>query len=191
MRLVVALLITAFGLVGCTGGGDREESPPPSRGDPAPVVDDAPYLCDFVPERTFRNITGLSIPLRPKWDGAQTGNGLCLASTSGREAPLGVAWSYSRGNEILKLQRDKYRDDRPIRLPKSLGDGFAVAMRTDVGITRPNYVIALFRCDKRQPWLRIDFDPVVKGRNVVRDMIDLMRIAQKRFGEIHQCTPQP
>ncbi|WP_255529969.1 hypothetical protein [Planomonospora sp. ID67723] len=30
---------------------------------------------------------------------------------------------------------------------------------------------------------------VAKGRDAIKDMIELMRIAQKRYGELYDCTP--
>ncbi|MFD0685440.1 hypothetical protein [Actinomadura fibrosa] len=155
----------------------------------AVVKDQAPYLCDLVPESAFRLVTGLSFPVNAKWDGPHKKDGLCLAFAAGREAPLGVTWSYDDGEKILRLQHEKWRDQNAHRLPAALGDGLAVVIPTAGGIARPNYVVALFKCGGRRPWISIDFAPVVRGRDAVRDMVDFMRIAERRFGELHKCTP--
>ncbi|WP_443184020.1 hypothetical protein [Nonomuraea sp. 3N208] len=48
----------------------------------------------------------------------------------------------------------------------------------------------LFRCGDERPWMGIDFSEVAKGRNVVADSIELLRIARSRYGEIHKCKPE-
>jgi hypothetical protein len=173
----------------CEGGdegGDRKPSPP--RPDLRPISDVGPYLCDLVPEAEFRRVTGLSLRLSPKWSGDMTSNGLCLTYAQGREAPLGVHWGYGDGEQVIRRQEKAYADNSPHALPKELGKGFASA---SAGNPNPNYVISLFRCGKERPWLRIDFAPVVRGRDAVQDMFAFMRIAQKRFGQIHKCEPRP
>lgn len=174
--------------VACDGGGSVQ-SPPSSVKER--VADSAPYLCELVPEHAFRAVTALSVPLTSDWDGAQTDNGLCLAFAADQKAPLGLTWSYLNGEKTIRFQREKWADDTTRRLPPDLGEGLAVVIPTAGAIARPNYVIALFRCGKKRPWISIDFAPVVRGRDAVRDMFDFMRIAEKRFGEIHKCTPRP
>ncbi|WP_242903179.1 hypothetical protein [Actinomadura terrae] len=74
-------------------------------------------------------------------------------------------------------------------LPADLGSGLAVINPSLGSVPRPNYVISQFLCGKRRPWMSIDFALVARGRDAVRDMMDFMRIAEKRFREIHKCTP--
>ena len=181
-RLLPVLLLL---LVGCDDGPEAKRSPEPNL---RPVTDGAPYFCDLVPEAAFRGVTGLNIPVDPRWDGPQTDNGLCLAYATGREAPLGVRWSYNDGPSVLNRVRKKWQDEALHILPPELGEGLAVIQSTSN--PRPNYIIALFRCGKRQTWISIDFAPVVRGRDAVRDMVGFMRIAERRFGEVHKCTPK-
>ncbi len=169
------------------GCRDHEEKAP--QPDLRPVADSAPYLCDLVPEPELRRVTGVNVPLNARWDGGQTDNGLCLAQADGREAPLGIDWSYNEGEKILRNKQEEWSHDTHHPLPVELGKGLAVVIPTAGGIARPNYVIALFRCGNRRPWLSIDFAPVVRGRDAVRDMVDFMRIAQSRFGRLHKCVP--
>ncbi|CNF09565.1 Uncharacterised protein [Mycobacterium tuberculosis] len=173
--------------VACEDGGAAQSPPSPVK---EPVVDSAPYLCELVPERAFRAVTALSAPLTSDWDGPQTDNGLCLALAE-KKATLGLVWSYRDGEGTVRFQRKKWADNKTYALPPDLGEGLAVVIPTAGAVTRPNYVIALFRCGKKRPWISIDFVPVVRGRDAVRDMFDFMRIAEKRFGEIHKCTPRP
>jgi hypothetical protein len=55
--------------------------------------------------------------------------------------------------------------------------------------TQPYRVSANFRCDSKERMLDIYLAQVAKGRDALKDLIDLMRIAQKRYGELHNCTP--
>ncbi|MDX6433994.1 MAG: hypothetical protein QOE54_6360, partial [Streptosporangiaceae bacterium] len=62
---------------------------------------------------------------------------------------------------------------------------------TDSITGRPNHVIALFRCGTREPWLGIELRQVSHGRDAIKDLTQLMRIAEHRFGKLHHCTPMP
>lgn len=174
--------------LGCDGGGS---APAPPRPVNEPVSDSRPYLCDLVPERAFRQVTGYSGALTSSWDGPQTDNGLCLASGTGNEWPLGVSWEYRNGEKTVRFQERNWADSDPHKVPAELGRGLAVVIHTAGANKRPNYVIAVFKCGKKRPWISIDFAPVVRGRDAVQDMFDFMRIAEKRFGEIHKCEPRP
>jgi hypothetical protein len=78
----------------------------------------------------------------------------------------------------------------PTVLPAALGRGFTVKT-SEVEGERPHYVIATFRCGSIQPWLSIDILQVSPGRDATKDLTDLMRVAEQRFGKLHHCTPQP
>lgn len=190
MRRTMNLLSVAVAIfvAGCDGGGHRKTDMPP---DVQPVADSGPYLCDLVPEPSFRRVTGVAGQLNSDWDGPQTDNGLCLASSSVGPAPLGAEWSYVEGERILRTQQKNWAHQSSHQLPPELGRGLAGYQESGGLDGRPNYVIALFRCGKKKPWISIDFVRVVRGRDAVQDMFDFMRIAEKRFGEIHKCTPRP
>ncbi|MFF4242145.1 hypothetical protein ACFYYL_40290 [Actinomadura geliboluensis] len=181
--LAAAMILAA----GCHDGVPREKSPPP---DALPVEDGAPYLCDLVPEPAFRRSTGVTAPLKSDWSKRQAGGGLCLASLQGGHAPLGIEWSTSDGEYILRTQRENWAEESSHQLPVELGRGLA-GYRPSGGLTGlPNYVMALFRCGNKKPWISINFVSVVRGRDAVQDMFDFMRIAEKRFGDLHKCTPR-
>jgi hypothetical protein len=184
----MALLVAGVAC-GCDGNASNPRQSAPAT--LASVADVGPYLCDFVPEQSLRMVTGTKAPIDDTWAGPQTDNGLCLARVAGQEALLGIDWSYNDGPEVLRRQQRGWADNSPHPLPHEFGEGLAVIRPTFGGNPRPNYVIALFRCGKKKPWISIDFAPVVRGRDAVQDMFDFMRIAEKRFGEIHKCTPRP
>jgi len=183
--LGVVVLVLLVGVVGCDD--EKKEAAPDLR----PVADGGPYLCDLIPERAFRRSTGLTTPVIVKWAGPQTDNGLCLARAEGRDAPLGVRWSYNAADKTLRFMRDKRSRVPTYSVPADLGQGLVALLPFGSAYPRPNYVIAAFHCGKKRPWISIDFAPVVSGRDAVRDMVDIMRIAERRFGEIHKCTPKP
>ncbi|MGI5165102.1 hypothetical protein ACQEU3_12165 [Spirillospora sp. CA-253888] len=152
----------------------------------------APYLCDLVPEKAFRRVVGSNTALTANWsNGPQPDNGQCLVRTPGQEPLLGVTWSLNDGEKVIKVQRAQSRAKLERDLPAELGDGVALLFPQSGMTPRPNFSVAMFRCGERKPWISIDFVPVVRGRDAVQDMTDFMRIAQKRFGEIHKCTPRP
>ncbi len=92
----------------------------------------------------------------------------------------------------MRNKRAESKEDATYRdLPPELGDGVATTDGSNGLSSRDNLVVAMFRCGERKPWISIDFVPVVRGRDAVQDMVDFMRIAQKRFGQIHKCTPRP
>lgn len=160
---------------------------PSAQPDLKPVHDVAPYLCELVPESEFRRVTGLAMPLDDQRDGSWTTAGGCVVFAAGRQSPLRIEWDLEDGEEVIR--RNKPSIPRRVhQLPVDLGKGFATP---DSITARPNYTISLFRCGDKRPWLRIDFAPVVRGRDAVQDMFAFMRIAQKRFGELHKCTPRP
>ncbi|QXJ22094.1 hypothetical protein AGRA3207_003040 [Actinomadura graeca] len=182
--LGVVFPVVLSGVAGCQA--EKKAAP-----DLRPVVDGAPYLCDLVPEAGFRRVTGLKVPVTARFDGPQIDSGLCLARAAGRDAPLGLHWSFRDAESTLRLQREKRSEVPTFTLPGDLGEGLAVVLPFSIAYPRPNYVIAVFECGGKRPWVRIDFAPVVRGRDAVRDMVDFMRIAERRFGEIHRCGPKP
>jgi hypothetical protein len=187
----VAVVVMIFAILGCQRGRATPFWHTPTPANTATVSGGEPYLCDLVPEAALRQITGVRGELSTGWSGPQTDNGLCTVRSPGiQPSPLGLAWSYHEGQRILEDQRYNHqRDFKP--LPKGLGEGFAASGGTDSFTGRPNYVVALFRCATRYPWLRIDLIQTSPGRDAIKDMTELMQIAEQRFGALHHCTPMP
>ncbi|QKW39110.1 hypothetical protein HUT06_38020 [Actinomadura sp. NAK00032] len=184
--LLLVLMVTL--VAGCGGGGAAGAKASP---DVRPVVDGAPYLCDLVPEPSFQRVTGVTARLKSSWSGPQKAGGLCVAMPQKEASPLGLEWSYMEGEEILRTQRGSWAHKSSQQIPAEMGRGLA-GYDPSGGLTGlPNYVIALFRCGHKEVWISIDFARVARGRDAVQDMFDFMRIAQKRFGELHKCTPRP
>lgn len=50
-------------------------------------------------------------------------------------------------------------------------------------------VVARFSCGGKQRIITLYLAQVAQSRDGIRDMIELMRIAQKRYGRLYACTP--
>ncbi|TDC81584.1 hypothetical protein [Actinomadura sp. 7K507] len=194
----VATVVLIFLAPECDVVRPEEKRPPPKS---PPVARSAPYLCDLVPASTFRAITGVTVPLESDQDGLYAGDRdadieRCRGRPKeGDTAPLIVNWSYLKGEKSLRIHQKKWANKSHGRIPSGLGRGFAAYERSDRLDVLPNEVFALFRCGGKRPWISIEFLSVSREGDVKRDrrqdMFDLMRIAQKRFGEIRECTPRP
>jgi hypothetical protein len=187
--LVVLLVVTA-----CTGHGTK---PPPSTGSPGsaggkpddrPVADLAPYWCDLVPKEALTRIGGFQDGLaefRAPTNSAD--RAVCGVKDDERYGPLGVTWDLKHGRELIAASLKQVAADHPQRLPAQFGSGY---VSYSPGASRLPYEAgSLFRCGSREPWIYLALRRVSPGRNATKDLTDLMRIAQKRFGELHRCTP--
>jgi hypothetical protein len=67
----------------------------------------------------------------------------------------------------------------------------AAYVRSAPFANEPYRVSARFRCGIRERMVDIYLPQVAKGRDAIKDLIALMRIAQKRYGELYDCTPSP
>jgi hypothetical protein len=185
----LTVLLVVFPCITACDPGDKGSGGHPSSPQPAvqPIVDQPPYLCDLLPESEMRRILGVAGPLVPRWSGQPPNERWCSANAGARSA-VGLKISYVGGEKVLREAEKSYADNSPRTLPRELGRGLATPAAP---APHPNYVISLFRCGSEHPWMRISFVRVVRGRDAVSDMLALMRIAQRRFGHLHRCTPEP
>lgn len=193
--LVVAATaaVCVSSLASCTGMGVKPTAAhvQSATTDLQPIIDKAPYWCDFVPYVALSRITGLqAAKLTEAKDGWLRDQGLCLVRDTNENGALGIDWSQRDARMTTDLQARRYQQYRPAWLPKLLGYGFAVKSIDNIS-NRPYYVIAAFTCGRAQPWLSIDLRQVSPGRNFVQDLTALMRIAEQRFGTLHGCSPMP
>jgi hypothetical protein len=190
-RLVVALIALALLAAACTQGNDIVSTPAPI---PQPVVESAPYLCKLIPEGAFRLVSGVTGPLTEKTDGSQWDSD-CWAPATGPR-PLEVTW-LQESDEMPREQLDFVLDDRRqvytrhggVTLPIDLGEGWAANLPSAPFANQPHQVVANFSCDGKEQLITIYLSKIVKGRDAIKDLTDLMRIAQKRYGELYNCTP--
>jgi hypothetical protein len=181
-----ALALLTFGCVSSNGTPKRHPSPSST---PRPVADSSPYWCDFIPQQAFSEITGIHGYSHEHRDGWSASGGECLVYSAASTPPLGVSWA-DDGPQVVRRQESLYASLGPTLLPAPLGLGFTVNAPDPLS-GRPYYTIAAFRCGKMTPWIRFDLMQITQGRNETNDMISLMKIAEQRFGVLHNCTPRP
>lgn len=177
-------------LLGCSKAEPEHSHLPPlvTRNDGS-IENAAPYWCDFIPQKAFSAIIGVASGAYERREGWFSYTGLCLVYKNSPPALMGVSWA-ENGLEVIQRQEKFYGEFNPLPLASNLGRGFTVNAPDPMG-GRPFYVIAAFRCGRITPWLSIDLSHVAAGRNATQDLSDLMRIAETRFGALHQCTPKP
>ncbi|MFI7707052.1 hypothetical protein [Nonomuraea sp. NPDC049480] len=86
-------------------------------------------------------------------------------------------------------RRSVYTRHGGVTLPKDLGDGLAAFVQSAPFADQPYRVSAKFRCGSKERLIDIYLPQVAKGRDAIKDMTELMRIAQKRYGALYDCTP--
>ncbi|MFI7051169.1 hypothetical protein ACWDOR_19270 [Streptosporangium canum] len=158
------------------------------------IADSSPYICKLVPEQAFRLISGMTITLPEETVGTNT-NGDCRASNAGSKS-LMVAWMQEAAEStreyldyIMEDRRKAYSRHGAAILPTDLGEGLAVRFPEGPFGDQPYRVVARFSCGGKQRIITLYLAQIAKGRDGIRDMIELMRIAQKRYGQIYTCTP--
>jgi hypothetical protein len=194
-RARAAVIILALATSACVSGGS-EHRPAPTAGSSRPgsaaatepVTDSVPYWCDLVPRRALTRVTGVSSGLSEVRNaGAHKNRSLCGVKDGARYGPLAVQWDVEGGrNEIADWMKD-VASDHPARLPAELGSGFTVVSRTAARL--PYFTASAFACGPHDAWIEIFVRAISPGRNPTQDLIDLMRIAQRRFGRLHRCVP--
>lgn len=191
-RLPATLVILALLAAACTPEERAVSTPAPP---PQPIVDSSPYLCGLIPEQAFRAISGVTGPLVERTDGSES-NGDCQVPHRTPQS-LEVWWAeeeagMSREHMDFLMKEDRrplYSRHGGVSLPPDLGDGMAAYIRSSPFSDQPYRASAKFRCSGKERMLDIYLSQVAKGRDAIKDLIALMRIAQKRYGHLHNCTP--
>ncbi|MGP3910266.1 hypothetical protein [Nonomuraea sp. 10N515B] len=187
-----AITVTALVLLAtaCTPEKDLASTPAPA---PQPITNSAPYICMLVPEQAIRLVTGARGPLAEKTSGNEN-SGECRTDTTSR--PLKVGWlntgdgtSHEHLDFLMEDRRRLYSRHGGVTLPAQLGDGLAAYLPNTPIAEQPYRVSAKFRCGSKDRMIDIYLAQVAKGRDAIQDMTELMRIAQKRYGDLYDCTP--
>jgi hypothetical protein len=179
-------------VVACSPGKEAPEitRAPSSAAAPAEghVVDSSPYWCDLVPKDALRLVTGPADDLREIRNSTATRDrALCGVKDREKYGPLVVEWDVTGGRNEVAARTKDVAPDRPDRLPPELGYGFSVHSSRSSHLS---YLTAsAFRCGSGDAWIDIFLRSISPGRDMTRDLVDLMRIAQGRFGKLHRCSP--
>jgi len=193
-RLTAALAACAAVLGACVSGGRKVPptvSPAATSASPGvsgPVTDSVPYWCDLVPRGALSRVSGVLTGLSEiRNSGATRDRSICGVRDKERYGPLVVQWNVTGGRDEIATWLKDIGSDHPIRLPSQLGVGFSVYSQSASRL--PYFAASTFDCGPHDAWIELFLRRISSGRNATRDLTDLMRIAQKRFGELHRCTP--
>lgn len=198
-RVAIAFSICVTVLSACGAGGQERRptevpsrTPPRPTGSPVagPVTGSAPYWCDLVSKRALTRMSGASGPLSELRNSTATvDRTICGVRDEERYGALGVQWDVSGGRaEIAQWTKD-VASEHPAALPAQLGTGFTVYTLSESKL--PYFTASTFGCGTRDPWIEIFVRGFSQGRDTTKDLTDLMRFAQRRFGALHHCTPGP
>jgi hypothetical protein len=185
---LIAGLATLLTAIGCAA--PKAEVVSPLTPDTRPVVDLAPYWCIFVSQEALRRITGLSRALTEHATGDWRTSGQCRVETANHAQVLTTHWSAT--GDSRRVLRDAYkswRHDHPFQLPAELGNGFGSLPRAIPQNAQPYYVISSFTCGTANPRITLEISSITPGRNAANDLIEMMRVAQKRYGRLFSCAP--
>ncbi|NRQ35621.1 hypothetical protein HII36_27860 [Nonomuraea sp. NN258] len=188
-QLPVALAALLLFAAACTTGEPVAPTQAPAG---QPIADLPPYVCELVPEQALRLVSGINGPVTATTAGTKE-SGQCRAPAS-TPPPLQVNWLQAddaAGQEHLDFlmddRRKLYSRHSPKPLPADLGNGMTTYLTNSPLADQPYRVSAEFRCGGEDRMIDIYLAQVVKGRDGIKDLIELMRIAQKRYGELYSC----
>jgi hypothetical protein len=190
-RLPVALTALVLLTVACAPENDMVSTPSPVT---QPIVDSSPYICKLIPEQALRSVSGSTGALAERTNGGEKSGECWAPDTTPRR--LQVGW-LQVGDGTSQESLDFAMDDRRlvytrhggVTLPSELGDGLAAYLPDSPFADQPYRVSAKFHCGGKERMIDIYLAQVAKGRDAIKDMIELMRIAQKRYGDLYDCTP--
>lgn len=176
-----ALVVTA----GCTSGKPTPTptpTPVPTRGS---VADRPPYLCYFIPQAAVADLTGYTGRLDAGDDKRDPDGYSCVISND-EQGVFITRYAVSAPRAVIENFLESGKDSNLVSLPPDLGRG---------GIS--NFEIRLYPYRRASAWFRCGSNDsliaITVKRNPARDqdhdLIQLMRIAQRRFAEMFKCTP--
>jgi hypothetical protein len=148
------------------------------------------YWCDLVSRRALTRMSGASAHLSEIRNAEATEDStICGVRDKERYGPLGVQWDATGGRAEIAEWMKEAASDHPAALPAQLGTGFIVYSLSESRL--PYFTASTFGCGARDPWIEIFVRGFSQGRDTTKDLTDLMRFAQRRFGALHHCTPRP
>jgi hypothetical protein len=181
----INIILIFSSAAGCTG---------PSRAPRVPTntseaADASGYYCDLLAKSDVNSVIGSPAGLRELTNNAGDWFGGCTLQDHSVRDVLGLAWQNRNGTKTVSKKSAEYKNFRPVSLPLELGNGFFIDNPVPYDDFRPFYAISEFGCGRANPWIRIDLLEVAAGRDYGRDLTELIRAAERRFGALHGCTP--
>ncbi|NUS07006.1 MAG: hypothetical protein HOV97_31105 [Nonomuraea sp.] len=184
VRALLCLLLAVTACASCTPGKTAVPTPSPS---PVrrTVADSPPYLCNFIPRGALVELTGYrgSYKVSPN-SGDPVGN-TCVVSNDERSILL-TSYDTSTGRRTLKTFVANGEKGSPVKLPEELGKG--QTQNFEARLFKFRHAGVWFRCGATSPFVSI---AVMKNpaRDQDHDLVQLVKIAERRFGEMFGCEP--
>jgi hypothetical protein len=172
-------------IAGCTA--DKPVASPTP--DPVPVrgsvADRPPYLCYFIPQAAVADLTGYTGPYDAGDDKRDPDGYSCVISND-QQSIFITRYDVSAPREVIEKFLEFGKDSDLVKLPQELGRG---------GIS--DFEIRLYPYRRASSWFRCGSNDsliaITVKRNPARDqdydLVQLMRIAERRFAEMFKCDP--
>jgi hypothetical protein len=170
-----------------TAACTTDKSPAVSTSDPAPVqrpvADGPPYLCYFIPQATVAELAGYTGPYKAGSDKRDPDGYSCVISND-EQGLFITRYDVSAPRKLIENFFAYAKDRNPVDLPEELGKGKI----SDFEVRLYPYRTASvwFRCGSKNSLITI----TVKrnpARDQDHDLIQLMKIAERRFAEMFKC----
>lgn len=177
-----AVLLTA--VAACTPAGTVVSSPTPSPVKHT-VVDGAPYVCNFIPRSEVGALTAYSGTITAGPNTRHSVGSTCVVSND-KQGLLITSYQTSAGQETIENYIHNGEQEGRVPLPAALGVGEMSSDKVDGYPFRR--AGAWFRCGATSPLitLQVKTNP---ARDQDHDLVQLVKIAERRFGEMFGCEP--
>ncbi|MED7928349.1 hypothetical protein SMD20_29110 [Nonomuraea sp. LP-02] len=172
-------------ITGCTP--DLPTTPPTPRLAPVrgSVADRAPYICYFIPQAAVADITGYTGPYDAGDDKRDPDGYSCVVSNDEQSLFI-TRYDVSAPARVIENFLEFGKQSNLVTLPEELGKG---------GIS--DFDIRLYPYRRASVWFRCGSNnsliAITVKRNPARDqdhdLIQLTKIAQRRFAEMFKCQP--
>ncbi|NJP91220.1 hypothetical protein HCN51_17455 [Nonomuraea sp. FMUSA5-5] len=149
----------------------------------APVADRPPYLCYFVPQAAVTELTGYAGTYHAGDDKRNPDSYSCVISNDEQSLFI-TSYDVSATRGAIERYMTFGKKHNPADLPKELGTGLISDF--DIRLYPYRTVEAWFRCGSKNALIGI----TVKrnpARDQDHDLVQLMKIAQRRFAEMFGC----
>ncbi|MGI5289443.1 hypothetical protein ACQEVF_39745 [Nonomuraea polychroma] len=149
-----------------------------------PVGDGAPYLCHFIPQAAVADLTGYVGPYKAG-SGERDPDGRGCVISNDEQSLFVTRYYVSAPRQVIENLIEFGENRNPVKLPEELGKGEISDFQNRLFQYRK--AGAWFRCGSNNSLITI----TVKrnpARDQDHDLIQLMKIAERRFAEMFKCN---
>lgn len=176
--LMAALML----VVACTPDKARNPSPTPSAAR-HPVADRPPYLCHFIPQAAVAELTGYTGEYTEGPRKGAAAGPFCVV-TNEVQTILATGYDRSGDRQLLENYLKAMEEEGRVKLAPELGAG-EIGDGEMAGFPVRS-AAAWFRCGRERPLVLISVKKN-PGRDQDYDLVQLVRIAERRFAEMFSC----